>query len=367
MDIRVERVARVLVNYSTEVKPGDWVVIRGEPIADEMLRAIYREVLAAGGYPQVLLDPSWLDYTFHRYGNDDQLDFVSPASRLVYEKADVLISVWAETNTKAMTNVETERRQRRSRATAPLTQLFMNRSAEGSLRWVGTLYPSQAFAQDAEMSLEEYEEFVYGAGLVNDENAVERWQAVSAQQQRLVDWLNGRDEVHIRGADADLRLSIKGRTFNNAAGKINFPDGEIYTGPVEDSVNGWVRFTYPAVIGGREVTGIELTFENGKVVKASATKNEEALHGLLETDAGSRYLGELGIGTNPGITRFTRNMLFDEKIQGTFHLALGASYPETGGKNESSIHEDIVCDLKDGEITVDGETFYRNGDFVIQA
>ncbi len=169
----------------------------------------------------------------------------------------------------------------------------------------------------------------------------------------------------VRGADADLRLSIKDRTFISAHGTHNFPDGEVFTGPVESSVNGWVRFTYPAIIQGREVTGVEFTFEEGKVVKASTTKNEEALIALLDTDSGSRYLGELGIGTNPGIKRFTHNTLFDEKIQGTFHLAVGASYPETGGKNESSVHADIVCDLHDGEIVVDDELFYRNGDFVM--
>ncbi|MDQ4077641.1 MAG: aminopeptidase [Chloroflexota bacterium] len=364
MDIRVERVARVLVHYSVGVKAGEWVVIRGEPAADPMIRAVYREVLAAGGLPQVVLMPSWEYYSLLRYGNDEQLDFISPAEQLWFEQADVVISISGSTNTRMLSNVALAPLQRRSRARAPLWETFMRRAAEGALRWVSTLYPTEADAQEAEMSLEEYKEFVYGAGLVDSENAIERWQAIRERQQRLVDWLQGREAVHIRGANVDLRLSIAGRTFINAAGESNFPDGEIYTGPVEDSAEGWVRFTYPALIKEREVSGIELTFEAGKVVKATATKNEEALIGLLETDPGARYLGELGIGTNPGIQQFTRNALFDEKIQGTFHLALGKSYPETGGVNESSIHEDIVCDISDGEILVDGEVFYRRGDFV---
>ncbi|HEX8683936.1 MAG TPA: aminopeptidase [Ardenticatenaceae bacterium] len=364
-DSRIKRVAQVLVEYSVEVKPGDWVVIRTTPEADTMTRAIYKEVLKAGGNPQVLLTSPWEAYLLLKNGNDDQLDYVSPTTRLMWEQADVQISILAASNTKSLSNVDPARDRRRKQATSDLTRVFMERSASGALRWVATLFPTNAFAQDAEMSLEEYEDFVYGAGLVDEGDPVQRWQELGRRQQQLVDWLAGRDQVHIRGADADLRLSIKERTFINAEGKRNFPDGEIFTGPVEHSANGWVRFTYPAVLGGREVTGIEFTFEEGKVVKASATKNEEALLEMLETDPGARFLGELGIGTNPGITRFTRNTLFDEKIQGTFHLAVGMSYPDTGGVNQSGIHEDIVCDLKDGEITVDGELFYRNGEFVV--
>lgn len=365
MDIRIERVAQVLVDYSVGVKPGEWVALRGGPAAEPMLRAIYRRILEAGAHPQLVMAPSWETYTFLKHASDEQLDFISPTQKLLVDKIDVSISVWSDTNTKSLSNIDPARERRRAQATAPLMKSYMERSATGSLRWVGTIFPTNAFAQDAEMSLEEYEDFVYSAGLVDDPDPIARWREVSARQERLVQWLNGRDQVHIQGADADLRLSIKGRTFINADGKANFPDGEIFTGPVEHSANGWVRFTYPAVIGGREVTGIEFFFEEGKVVKATARKNEEALLGLLDTDPGARFLGELGIGTNPGITRFTKNALFDEKIQGTFHLAVGASYPETGGVNESGIHEDIVCDLHDGEIVVDGETFYRNGEFVI--
>ena len=194
---------------------------------------------------------------------------------------------------------------------------------------------------------------------------MERWREFGAMQQLKVEWLQGHNRVQIRGANADLKLSIDDRTFINACGVRNFPDGEIFSGPVEDSAEGWVRFTYPLIVQGREVEGVEFTFEKGKVVKATARKNEDALNVLLDTDAGSRFLGELGIGTSPNITHFTRSMLFDEKIKGTFHLAVGRSYPETGGKNESAIHVDLICDLHDGDIVVDGEVFYRNGDFAI--
>jgi aminopeptidase len=215
------------------------------------------------------------------------------------------------------------------------------------------------------MSLEDYENFVYGAGLLDDPDPVARWREFGEMQQQKVEWLKGHKWVHSRGANADLQLSIADRTFSNACGSANFPDGEIFTGPVEDSAEGWVRFTYPLIMQGREVEDVEFTFEKGCVVKATARKNEDALNALLETDAGARFLGELGIGTSPNITRFTRSMLFDEKIKGTFHLAVGHSYPETGGKNESAIHVDLICDLHDGEIVVDGEVFYRNGDFAM--
>lgn len=365
MDVRLRRLADVIVRYSTQVQPGQWVVLRGEPDGEPLLQALFTAVLAAGGQPTLNVVPDWANYFLLARGSDPQLEFISPLHELINNRADAVISVLAERNTKLLSNIPPDRQQRREQATRVLLERFMERSASGALRWCLTLYPTNAYAQDAEMSLEEYEAFVYSAGLLDDPDPVARWREVSARQQRLVDWLKGRDKVHIRGADADLRLSIKGRTFINADGKRNFPDGEIFTGPVEQSANGWVRFTYPATIAGREVNGIEFYFESGKVVKATATKNESALLGLLDTDEGARYLGEVGIGTNPGIARFTHNTLFDEKIQGTFHLAVGASYPDTGGRNVSAIHEDIVCDLHEGEITVDGELFYHNGNFVI--
>jgi aminopeptidase len=216
------------------------------------------------------------------------------------------------------------------------------------------------------MSLAEYEDFVYGAAMVHLDDPVAYWRAKAAEQQRLVDWLKGKKQVEVKGENVDLTLSIKDRVFINADGKKNFPDGEIFTGPVRDSVNGWVRFTYPAIYQSREVEGVELTFEEGKVVKATAQKGEEYLNSVLDTDEGARYLGEFAIGTNEGIQQFTRNILFDEKINGTIHMAVGAGYPETGSKNQSSIHWDMICDMRSGgEIVVDGSLFYKDGEFQV--
>jgi len=254
----------------------------------------------------------------------------------------------------------------RQMAFKELMEIFMQRSAAGKLRWNGTLFPTNAFAQEADMSLAEYEDFVYSACHADKDDPVAEWLKVSREQQHLVDWLKGKDKVRVQGPNVDLSLSIAGRTFINSDGKRNMPSGEIFTGPVEDSANGWVRFTYPVIVAGREISGIEITFENGKAVQATAEKNEEFLLSALDSDEGARFLGEFAVGTNYGIDRFTKNILYDEKIGGTFHMALGAGYPETGSKNKSALHWDMICDMRDGgQIWVDGELFYENGHFKV--
>ena len=241
----------------------------------------------------------------------------------------------------------------------------MRRGAEGRFKWVTTLYPTEAYAQDAGMSLKEYEDFVFSAVHANEENPIAYWISTGLGQQKAIDFLAGKKIVTLRGPNVDLSLSIKDRTFKNSTGMYNMPDGEIYTGPVEDSLNGWVKYTYPAIYGGVAVEGAELTFNRGRVERAQAEKNEAYLLKMLESDEGSRHVGEFAIGTNFDINKFTGNILFDEKIGGTFHMALGAGYPETGSKNKSAIHWDMICDLRtDSEITVDGELFYKNGQFV---
>jgi len=254
----------------------------------------------------------------------------------------------------------------RNQAQAEIMRIYAQRAAAGELRWVGTLFPTNAHAQDAEMSLSEYEDFVYGACLPDMDDPVGYWRRFSAWQQRIVDWLEGKERVRVVGPETALRLSITDRVFINCDGRLNMPDGEVFTGPVEDSVEGHVYFSYPAIYQGREVAGIRLWFESGKVVKASAEKNEDFLLQMLDTDEGARYVGEFAIGTNKGITHFTRQILFDEKINSSFHMALGRSYPQTGGKNESTIHWDMICDMRTGgEIWVDDELLYKDGQFVI--
>jgi aminopeptidase len=308
-----------------------------------------------------------IEEIFMRRANEAQLAYVSPFDQMVRGEFDTLISVGGVTNTRGLSGVDPARQTQRRAALRPLLETFMRRSAARELLWVATAYPTEALAQEAEMSLREYEDFVYGACHVDGaHDPIAHWESVHAEQQRLVDWLKGRDNVTVRGPNVDLRLSIKGRTFINADGKRNMPDGEIFTGPVEDSVNGWVKFTYPAVVFGREVEGVEIGFENGKVVKAKASKNEEFLIRTLGMDAGASYLGEFAIGTNFGIQRFTRAILFDEKIGGSIHMAFGAGYPDTGSQNKSALHWDMICDMRtDSEIWVDGELLYQNGEFKV--
>jgi aminopeptidase len=365
-DPRVEKLATVLVRYSTNVQPGDKVSLRGMPEAAPLLLAIYQEVLKAGGHPLVVVDLPGAQEAFFRLASDEQLSFISPVEELIVEQFDALININSDHNTRELSSIDPARQRLRKHATLPLFKTYMRRGAARELKWCRTQYPAAAYAQEADMSLRDYEDFVYAACFCDQEDPVGCWQEMHARQQRLVDWLVGKREVRVVGPNADLTLSVEGRTFVNSDGHINMPSGEIFTGPVEDSAEGWVRFTYPAITGGREVEGIELWFEQGRVVKATAKKNEEYLTQMLDSDPGARRLGEFAIGTNDGIQRFTKNILFDEKIGGSFHMAVGAGYPDTGSKNESAIHWDMICDLRDGgEIYVDGELFYREGEFAV--
>lgn len=366
-DLRVEKMARILVDYSTAVKPGERVMIEATTAAEPLVRAVYRRVLERGGHPQILLSLIDQEEIFFQTASDEQLDFVPVFHKLAADTFDVRIRIYSEANTRALTHVDPVRQQRRQKAVAQVQSAVFQRAAEGKLRWISTQFPTQAYAMDADMGWQEYQDFVFRACHADEDTAdpVAHWQGVERAQAAAIARLQGHDAVTVKGPNADLRLSIQGRRFLNSCGIHNLPDGEIYTGPVEDSVNGWVRFTYPAIYAGHSVEGVELVFEQGRVVKASATKNLEFLEQMLDSDAGARYLGEFAIGTNFQIDRFTRNILYDEKIGGTFHLALGASYPETGGMNHSVIHWDMICDLRQhSEIRVDGNLFYQDGRFV---
>ncbi len=364
-DPRIDKLAELLVNYSVAVQPGDTVLIQGDTVGAPLLTAVYAHVLRAGGHPLMMPVLPGTDELLYRYGSDEQLQHIPGPITLAAKTYDVRIGIHATDNTKALSNIDPARMVVRRRAFGELMRLMMQRSASGEHRWVGTIFPTNGFAQDAEMSLGEYEDFVYGACMPDPDDPVGYWQRFSAWQQRIVDWLKGKEQVHVLGPETDLRLSIAGRIFINSDGHHNMPSGEVFTGPVEDSVEGHVRFSYPAIYQGREVTGVKLWFEGGRVVRAVADKNEAFLLKTMDTDAGSRGVGEFAIGTNEGITNFTRQILFDEKISGSFHMALGAGYPETGSKNESAVHWDMICDLREGgEIWVDGELLYKDGAFV---
>jgi aminopeptidase len=365
-DQRADALARILVEYSCDVKAGDVCLVQGESAAEPLLLPIYEEVLKRGGHPVVELTMEGQAPIFFKHASEAQLDWVAPPASWGAAEADARFRVMADTNTRALSSVDPERQTRRQSAVRPLMETMMKRSATGELRWALTLFPTQAYAAEADMSLDDYEDFFYRACLCDEPDPVAAWRHQSDETRRLAEWITGREEIHLEGPGTDLRLNVSGRTFVAADGRHNMPDGEFFTGPVEDSVNGEVSFSYPAVYGGREVAGVRLRFADGKVVDASAERNEEFLLKTLDTDEGARRLGELGIGTNYGIDRFTKEILLDEKIGGTVHLAVGMSYPETGGTNSSAVHWDMVCDLRrGGRITVDGVEMQADGKFSV--
>ena len=369
-DARIEKFARLMVDYSIDVQPGDRVLIESTTEAAPLVRAAYRRVLERGGHPHILLSLPDQDEIFFQAAGDEQLDFTPAFHQLAADTFDARIRIYAEANTRALSRVDPGRAARRARALARVQQAVFRRAAAGELRWLSTQFPTHALAMEAEMGSGEYADFVYNACHVDEgtPDPVAYWRDFGRQQAHAIDWLKGRRQVTLRGPNVDLRLNIRDRIFLNSCGTHNLTDGEIFTGPVEDSVEGWVRFTYPAIYSGRSVEGVQLTFREGRVVEARAEKNEAFLQQMLNSDAGARYVGEFAIGTNFEINRFTRNILFDEKIGGTFHMALGNSYPETGGRNTSMIHWDLICDLREeSEIRVDGDLFYRNGQLVYAA
>jgi len=365
-DPRLTKLANILVNYSTKVKPNEWVHISAGQNAVPLVREIMAQVLAAGGRPTYQLDSDQLEQLYMAQAGPEQLGWPSPLDLFSIANLDVAIFIRAPENTRAMSAIDPVRQQARQGAYREWVKTYTKRTAAGEMRWVMANFPCPALAQEADMSLADYEDFVFAATFADQPDPVARWQAIHAEQQRLIEWLAGKKQVEIKGPQADLQLSIAGRRFINSSGDQNMPSGEIFTSPVEDSANGWVRFSYPAIMKGREVEGVRLVFRNGHVVEASAEKNQDFLLAMLATDPGARVLGELGIGTNFGITHFSKNILFDEKIGGTFHLALGNGFPEAGGVNESALHWDLICDAHlDTRIMVDGELFYENGNFKV--
>ncbi|MBN1189169.1 MAG: aminopeptidase [Dehalococcoidales bacterium] len=366
-DIRIEKLARLLVQYSVKVKPGDKVAIQGETAAEPLLKAIYVEVLKAGGYPYLVPLLPGMDELFFRYASDDQIKHVPPSTKLIMETYDVRISIGADLNTRELTNIDPARLVLHQQSRADLMKTYLDRAARGELRWTYTLFPTSAYAQDAEMGTAEYEDFVYNACLGDIQDPIGYWQRLSSKQQKVVDYLKGKKHIRITAPETELNLSVEGRTFINCDGHENMPDGEVFTGPVEDSLEGQVYFSYPTIYNGREVSGVRLWFKEGRVIKATAEKNQDFLIKTLDTDEGARRVGEFAFGTSRNINRFTRQILFDEKINRSFHMALGASYPETGGKNQSAIHWDMICDMrKDGKVWVDDVLFYQNGEFIIE-
>ena len=360
VDERVGKLARLLVDYSIQAGEGDQVLVSGEVGAGPLIRALYAQLLQVGATPITQISLPGIQEIFFEHAQGLHYEEIPQVTRAIYEGVDAQIGILSPSNTMALANVDPEKQQALQMRNKPLSEIMLKKDS-----WVLTLFPTEALAQEAHMSLSKYEEFAFEAMGLNEEDPVRYWREQSAEQDRLIGRLEVAREIRIVGPKTDLTLSVEGRTFVNSAGRRNMPCGEVFTGPIEDSANGTVYFGVPAAIAGREVSGVRFRFEDGKVVEASAEKGEEYLMSLLDADAGARYLGELGIGTNYGIRQASANVLFDEKLGGTVHLAIGRSYAETGGKNDSSVHTDLVCDLReDGELYADGELIQEDGRFL---
>ncbi|MGI4791924.1 MAG: aminopeptidase [Janthinobacterium lividum] len=361
--------ADTLVQYSLDLQPNEQVLIRVDEAAIPLAKEVYRAVLQTGAHPHVQVAIDGLDEIFLTTATDAQLDWVSPIKQFEYENIDALCAIIAPSNTSALAGVAAGKQSRAQKVSSTIRKSLFTRSAEGKAKWSLTLYPTQGAAQNAKMSLADYEQFLLKAMLLDKEDPAAAWKEFSNQQQRYVDYLNKVETLRFVANDTDLTMQVGGRLWVNSDGHKNFPSGEVFTGPIEDSVNGTVRYTFPTAHLGHEVDDVKLTFKDGRVVRAEAARGLGFLEAMLDSDPGARILGEVAVGTNYGVQQFTRNTLYDEKIGGTFHLALGNAYPETGATNVSSVHWDMVCDMRPdaggGAIYADGILIHENGQWTI--
>lgn len=353
----VERHAELLVDYCLDLQPGQAVLLQVDTTALTLARALTRQVLSAGAEPHLRLTYPEQLADYHELVADELLSTEPVIQLEEMRRMDAYVRVNAPENGYHLEGASPARLARVAKRLRSVAEERVTRT-----RWVATLHPTPALAQAAGMTTDDYERFVYGAMFLHDERPAARWQELGAEQQRLIERLTAASEVHIEGPGTDLRLSVGGRRWANSDGKRNMPSGEVFTGPIEESAEGTIRFGVPSSVAGTVVEDVVLRFSGGRVVEASAHRGQAVLDAQLNTDEGARYLGELGIGTNPHINRPTLQTLFDEKILGTVHLALGASYPETLGRNRSAIHWDLICDLRrEGSVSLDGEPLLVDG------
>jgi aminopeptidase len=364
-DERLNKLAKLLVNYSTEIKRGDFVYVSSDEVATPWMVEVVKEAIKAGAHVETMLSSQEISEAKLKYSSEEQLLEENTLLKTMLSKADVWLSAWGTRNTKTNSRIDADKLKMSTKGAASWRKIYSERMGNGSLKWCGTQFPTYADAQEASMSLSDYEDFVYGAGLLHMEDPAAEWRKISAEQERWIKYLDTKRSLQFISEGTDIKVNVSGRKWINCDGKVNFPDGEIFTSPVEDGVDGVITFSFPGIYMGKEIEGIVLEVKKGKVVNATAEKGEDLLKSLLETDEGACSFGEVAIGTNYGIKDFTRNMLFDEKIGGTVHLAIGDSMPEAGGLNRSTIHWDMLCDMRNGgKIYADGELFYENGRFI---
>ena len=363
-----EKLAKLAVNYSLKVKEGDRVYIAGPTLAKELFQALYTEVLKAGGHPLLHPKIEGTQELFFKYASEKQLVYVDPIIKQMLKDFDSYIEIAADYNTRKLSLIEPKliTKSRGSPAQREILEILIERIGKKDLNYLVLPFPCNSFAQEANMDLFSYFQLIQKALFLDKEDPVKEWLDIERQQESICEFLNKADKIHVIGEDTDLTLSVKGRNWVNCCGRLNLPDGEVFTGPIEDSVNGHIRFTYPGIYQGIEVENIFLEFKDGKITNATATKGEKLLQEILTIENADK-LGEFAIGTNYGITQFTKNMLFDEKIGGTLHCALGAGLEETGSTNRCAIHWDILKDMKlpGSKVIADGMVIYEEGQWKI--
>ena len=363
----LEKYSHLLVNYCLAVKAGDKVYISSTPLAELLLTQVAKATIIAGGIPYFDIEVQGLSGLLLEYGNEQQLTTVNPFKKLAFETMDCFLNIRAPYPRidSGQDTIDPEKYKLQQQGQSVLNKLYFDRLGSGAMRRGLCQYPTQAGADDARMTLEEYEHFVYQSCYLYDADPMAKWLEVRAKQQAYVDRLNKADMVAYKGPNIDISFSVKGRTWINSDGRANMPSGEVFSAPIEDSVNGWAYFNYPTIYMNKDVVGIRLEVKDGQIVKWTAEQGQEVLDKVFSIE-GARYWGEVAVGTNTNIQRITRNILFDEKIGGSIHMAVGQAYKQCGGKNESSVHWDMITDMRDGgEIYADGELIYQNGAIVI--
>ena len=364
-DPRFDRLAELVLDHSLSLRPGQVLRIDAPVVAEPLIVALHRAAVTRGAHSYADVEIEGLKELLVEEGSDDQLSFVSPIGRREAETIDALVTIWSDSNTRSFSRVDPARYQLQINAERQLSLVRRGRIERGELVWCGTLSPTAAHAQDAGLSLDEYEDFVFRACHVHDADPAGYWRSLADELELRARQLQDVRELRIVGDGTDLTVGVAGRTWRASNGLHNMPDGEVYTSPLETSASGTVAFGFPAVYGGREIDGVRLRFEDGRVVEQEARVGRDYLDALLELDEGARTLGEVAFGLNYEIDRFTRNILFDEKIGGTMHLALGLGFEDLGGQNVSTLHLDLICDLRaEGEVYGDGELIWRRGRFL---
>ncbi|MFA5554761.1 MAG: aminopeptidase [Phycisphaerae bacterium] len=357
--------AKLLINYSLGLKKGDRILVQSTYLAEPLLREVHKAALEAGAHPEYSISFHGQDKIFYDFGSDEQFGYVSPRLKLAGSEYEAMLYILAPFDMKELVDVDPAKIQKVHVARGEINKIMLKRHSQGNFRWTLCVFPTAAAARECKMSIAEYRQFVFSACFLLEDDPVAKWNQLRDDQQRIVDYLTGKEQIQFLGRDIDVTFSAKGRKWINSSGTNNMPSGEVFTCPVEDSVNGKIRFSYPGFYMGKEIEDIVLEIQNGEVVQSSATKGKELLDKILEIPGAKRF-GEAAVGTNHRITKFTKNMLFDEKIGGTIHMALGTSLAEAGGVNESAIHWDMLADMhQSGQIFADGELVYENGNFLI--